>query len=353
MDKRVKWTDEDTAKLKKILMYDKYSSITAIWEEYFIDKISYQSFRAHYKNMVGDDKWTNIDRFILNNARINNLPLDTIKSLFPGKTVANIMIKINRDYAIYTKTNEERKLVDGDCCIAEYASNNNKSRGAVTFTRIKYLVHQIIWTRRDLEIIQKYYPTMDAKLIKFRFFNDNDLITPPLINGAAYLLNVDKDSDHSRKKWTDEEISILMKYYPIGGSKLCNKYIERDVNSINVKAFKLGIKINDKARKTISENNKGRRYTSEEINTIKFFYPVLGPVNLHKTIMHNRSIQSIRQCAYRYGVYCNNTHDNLKDFIKKNILQCSTEELAERANVSEKSIKDIIYQMKKLGLLDL
>lgn len=352
MDKRVKWTDEDTAKLKKILIYDRYSSIIGVWKEYFADKISYTCFRIHYKNMIGADKWTNIDRFILNNARINNLPLESIKTLFPGKTIDSIKMKINKEYGSYTKTNEERKLVDGDCCITEYASNTNRSYAAVSFTRIKYLVHQIVWTRSDLEIIQKYYPTMDARVIKFRFFNDNDLITPPLINGVAYLLNIDKECNHCHKRWEDEEIDILMKYYPIGGSKLCAKYIERDTSSINNKASKLGIKVNNrKNRKTISKNNKGK-YTSEEINTIKFFYPVLGPTNLQKTIMHDRSVQSIRQCAHRYAVYCNNTHDNLKDFIKKNILQCSTEELAERAKISEKTIKNMIHKMKVLGLLD-
>ena len=73
---------------------------------------------------------------------------------------------------------------------------------------------------------------------------------------------------------------------------------------------------------------------------------------LQKTMMCNKTVPSIGRTARACGIYYNNADSALKDFIKKNILQSSTEELAKRANVSEKTIKDLIYRMKKLGLLD-
>lgn len=354
-----KWTNENTAILRHILedSDEKSCSITYIWKKYFANLVCYATFARRYKiitdmikNDSDKDKWTIMDTFMLNNAMHNNLPLATIISLFPGKSDELILKKMNRSYTKLENTENKRKLIDGDCSINEYASAINKSNDSVYQVRGRYLAYKIIWSRKDLEIIQKYYPIMNAKLIKFKFFSDNDSITPQLINRVGYELRLKKEYNN-RRKWTDEEIDKLIEYYPIGGTKLCAKYIKRDSISIQAKAKKLGIKINPELKN--AKRGSYSHYNDEELNIIKFFYPVLGATMLQKTMMCNKTVSSIGRTARRYGIYYDNAYNNLKDFIKKNILQCSTEELAERANVSEKTIKDLIYRMKKLGLLDL
>lgn len=355
-----KWTNENTAILRHILedSDEKSCSITYIWKKYFANVVCYGTFARYYKiimDMIGNndsdkDKWTIMDTFILNNAMYNNLPLETIKSLFPGKSDELILKKMNRNYSKLENTDSKRKMIDGDCSINEYASVINKSNDSVSHVRGRYLAYQIIWSREDLEIIQKYYPIMNAKLIKFKFFSDNDSITPQVINRVGCELRLRKEYDN-RRKWTDEEIDKLKKYYPVGGTKLCAKYIKRDSISINAKAKRLGIK----AKPELKNAKRGSysHYSIEELNIIKFFYPVLGPTMLQKTMMCNKTVTSIGRTARACGIYYDNADNDLKDFIKKNILQCSTEELAKRANVSEKTIKDLICRMKKLGLLNL
>ena len=354
-----KWTNENTAILRHILedSDEKSCSITYIWKKYFANIVCYNTFLRRYKiimNMIENndsdkDKWTIIDTFMLNNAMYNNLTLAAIKSLFPEKSNELILRKMNRGYTKLENTENKRKLIEGDCSINEYASVINKTNNSVYHVRRRYLAYQIIWNRKDLEIIQKYYPIMNAKLIKFKFFSDNNSITPQVINRVGYELRLKKEYN-SRKKWTDEEIDKLNKYYPIGGTKLCAKYIKRDNISISAKAKKLGIKIKPELKN--AKRGSYSHYNAEELNIIKFFYPVLGPTMLQKTMMCNKTVPSIGRTARACGIYYNNADSTLKDFIKKNILQSSTEELAKRANVSEKTIKDLIYRMKKLGLLD-
>ena len=63
--------------------------------------------------------------------------------------------------------------------------------------------------------------------------------------------------------WTNEEIEILKKWYPVEGMRVLNRLVERTKSAVQTKVRKLGLKSPD-------------RWTEEEINILKKYYSVEG-----------------------------------------------------------------------------
>lgn len=97
--------------------------------------------------------------------------------------------------------------------------------------------------------------------------------------------------------WSDEEIKLLMKFYPsdITNEKLLKKFNKRSLSSLAHKAFRLGIK----RGKYFSEDQQGRRWTLDEINTVRNFY---GHADDKWIIdfLNNRSIAGMKKIIQKY-----------------------------------------------------
>jgi hypothetical protein len=89
-------------------------------------------------------------------------------------------------------------------------------------------------------------------------------------------------------KWTDEEIDILKEYYPKGGVKEAQKHLntERSEHAIRRKAEDLHI----------IEKTYGRRWAKEEVEVLKKYYPKGGTWAVQKHLV-NRSKDGIEHKA--------------------------------------------------------
>lgn len=89
------------------------------------------------------------------------------------------------------------------------------------------------WTTEELEILIKNYPSRGAKgcsiLLKGR--------TAEAIAKQARSRGI----KHSTT-WTIEQVNILKEFYPIYGSVYCSELINKDPKNISIKAHRLGIK---------------------------------------------------------------------------------------------------------------
>lgn len=104
-------------------------------------------------------------------------------------------------------------------------------------------------------------------------------------------------------KWTDEEINHLKYYYPIGGSKLSSKYIKKSLSAIRCKANSLGLKCSEEACKQIRQ-----AWTEEDDNVIRKAFPHGGAHEVQNNLKTERSLTAIYTRAKILGV----NKDNFK-----------------------------------------
>ena len=91
------------------------------------------------------------------------------------------------------------------------------------------------------------------------------------------------------REWTEEEIDILRKYYPIEGVKVRKRLCGRTKEAIFTIVYRLGI------------NAPNVKWTEEEIDILKKYYPIYG-INTDQ-FLPNRPISSIRDKANELGIY--------------------------------------------------
>ena len=105
------------------------------------------------------------------------------------------------------------------------------------------------WTDEEIEILKKYFTVGGYKLCQEKG------VTKSIqsIRNKAYTLTL----YYNPLGWSDGEIAILRKYHPIGGCKLCQeKGLKRSEASIKNKAAVLGIKV-------------GKKWSDEDIKILK------------------------------------------------------------------------------------
>lgn len=89
------------------------------------------------------------------------------------------------------------------------------------------------WTEEEIEILKKWYPIEGIK-VKDRLKSR----TKSAIITQAHKLGL-KDGN---KKWAEEEIKILIKYFPIEGMKVVNRLKGRTESAIRSKAHEFALK---------------------------------------------------------------------------------------------------------------
>lgn len=127
------------------------------------------------------------------------------------------------------------------------------------------------WTEEEVALLKEKYEIMTkwellelfqgrswqsikskAKLLGLK--KSDEMITESQRLGNKYRSNV----------WSDEELEILRKYYPIGGYKLVQEKLpHRNKDAIQVKAHALGLKVEDREvkweRNVVVEDDGSKR----------------------------------------------------------------------------------------------
>lgn len=175
------------------------------------------------------------------------------------------------------------------------------------------------------EIILKYYPEGASKLCRE---NGLSYLSCEEIRYMAKILGV--SYNYNGKKWTKEEIDILKKYYPIGGYELCKKNgLNRTNASVRGQCKLLGI-----SREGVNTWYEG------EIELLKQYYPLGGAdLCIEKGIQHTSS--SIISMASKLGIVGNKRWNEMEIQILKEYYPLGGSELCQKngLNRDKSSIK--------------
>lgn len=143
------------------------------------------------------------------------------------------------------------------------------------------------WSSDELSILEKYYPIGGIDLCVEKGLNRSD----SAINSMASLLKL-HILNPKVVLWSKEEISILRKYYPNGGTRRCiENGLNRDARSITAYANRIGLKV----------AQKYDGWSIEEFEILKKFYPVGGTKACIENGL-NRSADAIMNHALKYGI---------------------------------------------------
>ena len=133
------------------------------------------------------------------------------------------------------------------------------------------------WTEEEIEILKKWYP-IEGTRIKERL----DDRTRVAIKEKARKLGLKVDNLF----WTNEEIEILKRYYPLEGIKVKNRICKSESSII---------------AKVVNLNLKGpSKWTDKELEILRRYYPQYG-IDIKK-LLPNRSIRSIKCQARRLNI---------------------------------------------------
>ena len=173
------------------------------------------------------------------------------------------------------------------------------------------------YTKEEIEIIKKYYPT-EGSACRKRFFNERGKWG---VQAMAQRLGIKFDSP-----LTEEEIEIIKKYYPTEGQDIA-KRINKPLDTIRKQANKMGL----------HSNAYYVGWTEEEINLIKKYYPKTGTTEL-KDLMPNRTALSIAAKARSLGFNVEN----------KKIICVETQQIFDRVSDAAKALN--LKRYDKIGL---
>lgn len=143
----------------------------------------------------------------------------------------------------------------------------------------------------EIKIIKKYFPMGGAKLCREKGLkrSEKSICNFVLLYNSKSVEKIEGIIKEKVPKnlYTEEEIKIILEYYPIGGEKLCRlKGLKRTKNSITSKAHSLGLFYNDSI------------FTDLEIGIIKKYYPIGGSrLCIEKGVL--KTPEQIRDKAYK------------------------------------------------------
>lgn len=178
------------------------------------------------------------------------------------------------------------------------------------------------WTEEEIEILKKWYPIEGTDIISRLDNRTRVAIRCMALNLGVEVLN----------SWTKEEIGLMKKYYPIKGLK-----IKSDLNEKTNGA--MAIRLNLKTKKF---------WTDEEIDLLKKYYPKYG-ANIDALLL-NKSAVSIKNKAGELKLHKlkNSIFTDEEDEIIKKYYPVEGENVYKRLN--NKSKKQCISRANVLGI---
>lgn len=147
---------------------------------------------------------------------------------------------------------------------------------------------RIIWTKKEDEILIKYYPYMPTKEIQEKYFPYRDEYS--LRHRARKYLKLKKDEDYIKHKyWSKEQLDILINQYESTDNKTLAELIGKEPASVTAKAIELGL-------------TKDYFWTEEEVNILIEKYPYMKTIAIQAKYFPNRNLNSINMKAQKLGL---------------------------------------------------
>ena len=156
--------------------------------------------------------------------------------------------------------------------------------------RLGLNVVQKRWSKEENEFIRQNYKKKGAKWCKENGLNNWSI---EMIEIQARNL---EDNGEYKQNWSTEELNILRKYFPLGGAELCikNGIKNRTLAAINTKANKCCL--------FFSNNDLPSKWTEEELDILRKYFPLGGAELCQEKGLQDRTIAGIRVKANRLGL---------------------------------------------------
>ncbi len=151
-----------------------------------------------------------------------------------------------------------------------------------------------IWSELDLAILKEKYPLGGYLLCQEEGLKDR---TRDAIVKKAKELNLHSECNVKKiaHSWSDMELKIMRKHYPVGGIKECLKLLNRSESSIRLKAHKLGLKVEYK-------DNTFKNWSDYELDILRECYPKGGSVLCREKGI-KRSFYAINSKARKLNIF--------------------------------------------------
>lgn len=148
------------------------------------------------------------------------------------------------------------------------------------------------------------------------------------------------DGQINNETWDREDDEILIRYYPVIGTKVKSRLLkERSLKAICARAKKLNLEFSG--------------WTDNDIELLKEKYSTYGSKKMHDNFLPHISEGKIRYMANKIGlIYENNNRwdDNDKNFLKQNYGVLSIKDLAKELDKSELSINSMASKLNLKNL---
>lgn len=196
-----------------------------------------------------------------------------------------------------------------DFDIEEFYVNDYVQECVDVFNQIDKKVQKRIWSKEEDNIILDYYDKLGIKIMNMLPSKSKDQIQ----HRAAVLgIKVNKKKTvkeekniKPKKRWSKEEIDILVEKYSEYGTKLC-QILNRNPREIQAKARRLGL----------SYLNS---FTQEEENILKKYYPIEGSKSFKRLTNHTKS--SCTAKVYQLGLKFDISDAQAKERIGNKVTQ--------------------------------
>lgn len=142
------------------------------------------------------------------------------------------------------------------------------------------------WTQDEIEMLKKYYPIKGSKYCAGLLHRSRKAI-------SIQAIRIGLHTRFGLGRWTAKEESQLKKYYPICGIKYCAELLGRTTKSIKLKAFRLDLHID-----FIS-----KYWTKDEEDVLREYYSISG--SKYCANLLDRSCGAIRSRAKLLGIKTN------------------------------------------------
>ena len=113
--------------------------------------------------------------------------------------------------------------------------------------------------------------------------------------------------------WTNEQVALLKQIYPYYSNSELSVILKHPANSVSDKAIQLGLK-------------KQKWWTDKELNVLKKYYPLLGAERIKDAFLPHRTTGSIKKKAHELGIRLNYNvafkvwNDNLKGRLNSSLI---------------------------------
>lgn len=232
--------------------------------------------------------------------------LDLVSNFNSLKTF-NLKEELNKK--ITERQNGKFSECSEDFDIEEFYVNDYVQECVDVFNQIDKKVQKRIWSKEEDNIILDYYDKLGIKIMNMLPSKSKDQIQ----HRAAVLgIKVNKKKTvkeekniKPKKRWSKEEIDILVEKYSEYGTKLC-QILNRNPREIQAKARRLGL----------SYLNS---FTQEEENILKKYYPIEGYKSFKRLTNHTKS--SCTAKVYQLGLKFDISDAQAKERIGNKITQ--------------------------------